>query len=110
MSRKKLAVGSAFVALITGFVFMAGYAANAPIKPAVIAFVDLEQVFNNLDSRSSTETRLQAMAEEMKTKSGTMQEELELLQAELESLEPGSDAMAELTNRAIGISGRLRAV
>ena len=109
MSRKNLAVGSAFTALLAGFIFMAGYAANAPIKPAVVAFVDLERVFNNLNSRTETENRLIKLTENMQQKTTAMQEELELLQAELESLEPGSDSMAQLTNRAIGISGRLRA-
>jgi Skp family chaperone for outer membrane proteins len=38
-----------------------------------------------------------------------MQEELEMLSAELESLSPGSKAMIEMNDKAISISGRLRA-
>lgn len=109
MSRKNFAIGSSFAALAIGFVFMAGYAANAPAKPAVVAFVDLEYVFNNLASRTSTEDRLKGMAEDMQNRSKAMQEELELLQAELESLEPGTDEMAELNDRVIGVGGKLRA-
>lgn len=109
MSRKKIAVVASFTALATGFVFMAGYAANAPIKPAVVAFIDLERIFNNLDSRTVTDEHMQAMAEDMQKRSFAMREELELLRAELESLEPGTDEMAELNDRVIGVGGRLRA-
>lgn len=109
MARKRLATTSAFAALAIGFVFMAGYAAHVPTKPAVVAFVDLEQVFNNLDSRSTAEQNLREMASELDEQTASMREELELLQAELESLEPGSDAMVELNNRAIAVGGRLRA-
>ena len=76
-------MGFAFAALFAGFAFMAGYTSNAPVQPAVVAFVDLEYLFNNLSSREATETRLQNMATEMQGNTTAMQEELELLQAEL---------------------------
>ena len=88
---------------------MAGYATNAPTKPAVVAVVDLERVFNNLDSRKTEEDKIIAMREDMIAQADEMRDELELLTAELESLEAGSATMMEMNDRAISISGRLRA-
>ena len=88
---------------------MAGYAMNAPMKPAVVAVVDLEKVFNNLDSRQTEETKIIAMRDEMIEKADGMRDELELISAELESLEAGSATMIEMNDQAISISGKLRA-
>ena len=88
---------------------MAGYAANAPTKPAVVAVVDLERVFNNLDSRQAEEDKILSRREEMIAQADDMRDELELLNAELESLEAGSATMIEMNDRAISISGKLRA-
>ncbi|MDG2030133.1 MAG: OmpH family outer membrane protein [Phycisphaerales bacterium] len=109
MARTRLAVCLAFAALAVGFTFMAGYAARKPTAPAVVAFVDLEKVFNSLDSRIESEKNIRKMAVDMEDETTSMREELELLQAELESLEPGTDAMAELNDRAVSVAGRLRA-
>jgi Skp family chaperone for outer membrane proteins len=109
MPRNKFAVAVAFITLAAGFIFMAGYAANAPMPPAVIGVVDLEKVYNNLDSRSDLVERIEAMQTKMTEDASSMQEELEMLSAELESLSPGSKAMIEMNDKAISISGRLRA-
>ena len=109
MPRNKFAVAVAFITLAAGFIFMAGYAANAPMPPAVIGVVDLEKVYNNLDSRSELVTRIEGMQSKMAEDASSMQEELEMLSAELESLSPGSGAMIEMNDKAISISGRLRA-
>ena len=109
MPRNKFAVAIAFITLAAGFIFMAGYAANAPMPPAVIGVVDLEKVYNNLDSRSELVTRIEGMQSKMAEDASSMQEELEMLSAELESLSPGSGAMIEMNDKAISISGRLRA-
>ena len=82
---------------------------NAPIKPAVVAVVDLEKVFNNLDSRATEEAKIIAMRDEMVEKADGMRDELELISAELESLEAGSATMIEMNDQAISISGKLRA-
>ena len=109
MSRRRNATWTAFIALTTGFIFMAGYAMNAPMKPAVVAVVDLEKVFNNLDSRQTEEAKIIAMRDEMIEKADGMRDELELISAELESLEAGSATMIEMNDQAISISGKLRA-
>tara|TARA_B100001059_G_scaffold153222_1_gene152854 strand:- start:1296 stop:1895 length:600 start_codon:yes stop_codon:yes gene_type:complete len=109
MPRNKIAVAVAFITLAAGFIFMAGYAANAPMPPAVIGLVDLEKVYNNLDSRAGLVTRIEDMQSKMAEDASSMQEELEMLSAELESLSPGSGAMIEMNDKAISISGRLRA-
>jgi Skp family chaperone for outer membrane proteins len=79
------------------------------MPPAVIGVVDLEKVYNNLDSRSDLVERIEAMQTKMTEDASSMQEELEMLSAELESLSPGSKAMIEMNDKAISISGRLRA-
>ena len=109
MSRRTNSSLIACLALATGFIFMAGYAANAPTKPAVVAVVDLERVFNNLDSRKVEEDKILARREEMIAQADDMRDEVELLNAELESLEAGSATMIEMNDRAISISGKLRA-
>ena len=109
MPRNRFAVAAAFITLAAGFIFMAGYAANAPMPPAVIGVVDLEKVYNNLESRSDLVQRIEDMQTKMAEDATCMQEELEMLSAELESLSPGSKAMIEMNDKAISISGRLRA-
>ena len=109
MARTRLAFGSAFALMAIGFTFMAGYAAQARLNPAVIAYVDLEKVFEGLDSRKTSEETIMALAQQVEDKTTSMQEELELLQAELESLEPGSDAMESMNDNVISVAGRLRA-
>ena len=109
MPRNRFAVAAAFLTLAAGFIFMAGYAANAPMPPAVVGVVDLEKVYNNLDSREDLMKKVETMQAEMAEEASTMQDELEMLSAELESLAPGSAAMVEMNDKAISISGRLRA-
>ncbi len=109
MPRNKFTIAAAFITLAAGFIFMAGYAANAPVPPAVIGVVDLEKVYNELDSRSDLMQRIEEMQTRMAEDASSMQEELEMLSAELESLSPGSKAMIEMNDQAISISGKLRA-
>ena len=99
----------AIVTLATGFVFMAGYAASNQLKPAVVGVVDLEKVFNNLDSRKVNEKKILAMRDKMVEEAQVMKDELEMISAELESLEAGSATMVEMNDQAISISGKLRA-
>jgi Skp family chaperone for outer membrane proteins len=109
MPRNRFAVAVAFITLAAGFIFMAGYAANAPMTPAVIGVVDLEMVYNKLESRAELVKRIEDMQRKMAEDATSMQDELEMLSAELESLSPGSKAMIEMNDKAISISGRLRA-
>ena len=109
MARTRLVTGSVIAALALGFTFMAGYAAQLRLQPAVVAFIDIEKVFNSLDSRQASEAAIVELAKTMEQKTTTMREELELLQAELESLEPGSTAMADMNESVVSVAGRLRA-
>ena len=68
MARTRLAFGSAFALMAVGFTFMAGYAAQARLNPAVIAYVDLEKVFEGLDSRKSSEETIMALAQQVEDK------------------------------------------
>ena len=109
MARNRFATGTVIATLALGFAFMAGYAAQVRLQPAVVAFIDLERVFNSLDSRKSSEAAMMELARDMEQKTTTMREELELLQAELESLEPGSTAMSDMNDSVVSVAGRLRA-
>jgi len=78
---------------------LAAFAALAPNRPAVVATVDLERVFNSVDLQTRTEIRLQAMYEELGARRDELRLEIEDLQAELESFQPGSDAQIEVAGR-----------
>lgn len=78
---------------------LAAFAAFAPDRPAVVATVDLERVFNSVDLQTRTEVRLQTMSEELGARRDELRLEIEDLQAELESFQPGSDAQIEVASR-----------
>lgn len=78
---------------------LAAFAALSPDRPAVVATVDLERVFNSVDLQSRTEVRLQTMSEELGARRDELRLEIEDLQAELESFQPGSDAQIEVASR-----------
>jgi Skp family chaperone for outer membrane proteins len=78
---------------------LAAFAALSPDRPAVVATVDLERVFNSVDLQTRTEVRLQAMSEQLGARRDELRLEIEDLQAELESFQPGSDAQIEVAGR-----------
>ncbi len=78
---------------------LAAFAALSPDRPAVVATVDLERVFNSGDLPTRTEVRRQAMSEQLGARRDELRLEIEDLQAELESFQPGSDAQIEVAGR-----------
>jgi len=78
---------------------LAAFAALSPDRPAVVATVDLERVFNSVDLQTRTEVRLQAMSEELGARRDELRLDIEDLEAELESFQPGSDAQLEVAAR-----------
>ncbi|MGA1043876.1 MAG: OmpH family outer membrane protein [Phycisphaerales bacterium] len=74
-------------------------AAFAPQRPAVVASVDLERVFNSIDLQAKTETRLKAVAADLDAQRKTLRDGIEELNAELESFQPGSAAQLEVATR-----------
>lgn len=74
-------------------------AAFAPQRPAVVASVDLERVFNSIDLQAKTEARLKAVAADLDAQRKALRDGIEELNAELESFQPGSAAQLEVATR-----------
>ncbi|MGA1517043.1 MAG: OmpH family outer membrane protein [Phycisphaerales bacterium] len=74
-------------------------AAFAPQRPAVVASVALERVFNSIDLQAKTEARLKAVAADLDAQRKTLRDGIEELNAELESFQPGSAAQLEVATR-----------
>jgi Skp family chaperone for outer membrane proteins len=86
---------AAALALLVGGALLA-FAAFAPQRPAVVASVDLERVFNSIDLQAKTEARLKAVAVDLDAQRKKLRDGIEELQAELESFQPGSTAQLEV--------------
>jgi Skp family chaperone for outer membrane proteins len=89
---------AAALALLVGGALLA-FAAFAPQRPAVVASVDLERVFNSIDLQAKTEARLKAVAVDLDGQRKRLRDGIEELQAELESFQPGSTAQLEVATR-----------
>ncbi len=74
-------------------------AAFAPQRPAVVASVDLERVFNSIDLQAKTEARLQTVAADLDAQRKVLRDGIEELNAELETFQPGSAAQLEVATR-----------
>jgi Skp family chaperone for outer membrane proteins len=77
-------------------------ASSAP--PTIVATVNIERLFQNLDERSAADTRLTRLAEELDAETQRRQEEIERLNEELEIYAPGSRQHREL-NEQIALKG-----
>ncbi|MBI1370921.1 MAG: hypothetical protein GC162_19990 [Planctomycetes bacterium] len=64
-------------------------------KPAVIAVVDVQKVFNSLDEKGSVEADITASTEKLQKEEQDRQTELKALQADLNILAPGTPAFAD---------------
>ncbi|MCA9284996.1 MAG: OmpH family outer membrane protein [Phycisphaerales bacterium] len=65
-------------------------AATMPTKPAVMASLDLERVYNSLNRQAAADAELQAMADEMQKGIEVKRVALDELKADLDSFQPGS--------------------
>lgn len=81
----------------------------APSRPPVVAIVDLEKVFNSIESHSARERQLDASAASFQAKLKELEESVKELQAELDSFQPGSQSALELQNRVQAAVGEYRA-
>lgn len=86
------------LALLVGGSLLA-LAAFAPQRPAVVASVDLERVFNSINLQAKTEARLKAVAADLDAQRKNLRDGIEELNAELESFQPGSAAQLEVATR-----------
>lgn len=82
--------------LAAAFVSFAGYQTMAlrelaRLQPAVVATVDLERVFNNLEELGAADNELTKMATELQEEINTRAAALERLNEEVEVYTPGTD-------------------
>lgn len=87
-------------ALMLAMVMLVGYQATAirylaQLKPAVVATVDLERIFNRLDEREQADTELMRMANELQKNIDAQVRRITVLEEDLEAFEQGSDKYQE---------------
>jgi Skp family chaperone for outer membrane proteins len=86
--------------LALAMVMLVGYQATAirhlaQLKPAVLATVDLEKIFNHLDEREHADTELAQLANELQKNIDGIVRRINALEEELEVYERGSDKYQE---------------
>ena len=95
-------------ALVVTAALLGGAAVLAP-RPAVVATVNLEKVFNTIDLQSVREAELKALVERMKARENELENAVKDLQGELESFQPGSNSAIEAQNKVQAAVGEFRA-
>ncbi|MBC24467.1 MAG: hypothetical protein CMJ32_11205 [Phycisphaerae bacterium] len=96
-------------ALAAGFALLAGWTTlNAP-QPAVVACVDLENTFNQLDQHKAAEDRIEAMAMELNKQVEQLAQDVQDLEAELDAFQADSPAYLEITRKIESAIGEYRA-
>ncbi len=81
-----------------------------PLPPAVLATIDIEEVFYSLDERSDADARLTALGEELEIERTAMEEELKVLAEDLQTLlQPGTPAYQKAEEELVWKSSQLRA-
>ncbi len=82
----------------------------APIRPAVIAFVDLQKVFNLSDGRAEAQAELEALGQKLDDQVETLRQEIKTLQADLELLVPGTPKHDEAEKTVVAAAADLLAL
>lgn len=86
------------------------WAARTPDRPAVIACVDLDKTFSQLEQLKDADARRERIKGDMDKRIEALKEELQGLSEELESFKPGSATYLEAERKAIARSGDLNAL
>lgn len=107
MSRTPLIALVALCAPLTAALL---WAARSPQHPAVIACVDLDKAFSQLEQLKDADARRERIKSEMDRKIEDLKGELQGLSEELESFKPGSATYLEAERKAIARSGDLQAL
>ena len=81
-----------------------------PIRPAVIAFVDLQKVFNLSDKRAEAQAELEALGQKLDDQVETLRQEIKTLQADLELLVPGTPKHDEAEKTVVAAAADLLAL
>lgn len=92
-----LVAGTAAIALLAG---AAGVMFAVPTSPPIVATVDLERLFNNLDVQKTEGERVDAVAVKYDAELDQLRGRIENLQAELENFEQGGEAWLKTSRDA----------
>ena len=99
------------LAIIIAVLVAPAYAllSNAPTRPAVVAFMNLKEVFDNLDMRKEAEVEIRDLETRMMEKLKAKTEEVEMLQENAENYEKGSSKYMEAMQTGLDAASRMRA-
>ncbi len=81
----------------------------APMRPAVIAFVDLQKVFNDSDKRADAQAELEALGQQLDDRVEALRQEINTLQADLDLLVRGTPKYDEAEKTLLAAAADLRA-
>lgn len=95
-------------ALVAAVALLCGAAVLAP-RPAVVATVNLEKVFNTINLQATREAQLKGMVERMKAREAELENAVKEVESELDSFEAGSTSAIEAQNRVQAAVGEFRA-
>jgi Skp family chaperone for outer membrane proteins len=108
-----LRVGRSAVVAVVGGALLAGLLAGAsfaPARPANIASIDLERVFNNSNLHANREADLEKTAAGFDARVGELRKKAEALNDELELFQAGSSAFIDKQAEVQAVVGELRAM
>jgi Skp family chaperone for outer membrane proteins len=99
------------VLAITVGILLGGLAAArlAPTRPAVVAAVDLEKVFNSTNLHANSEARLKTLSDQFDAKLKELEAAMKDLQSELDVFQPGSPQALDLESRVQAAIGEYKA-
>lgn len=97
--RSRISATALLLAAVGGVMLLAGAALFTIGRPAVVATVDLERVYEALDEQAAADASVEALAATMNRDAELRRESIERLRGELEAFKPGSTAHKETMNR-----------
>ncbi|MFM1833108.1 MAG: hypothetical protein RLZZ461_1424 [Planctomycetota bacterium] len=100
-------IGIASLAMLAG---AARTIIGLPTRPPIVATVDLERLFNNLDLRQSGEDRVAALGGQFDKQLEELRGRIESLQADLENFEQGGEDWLRINDTVQSTISEYRAV
>jgi len=99
--------------LVLAFAFLGLQQSQAlrplPAQPSVVATVNLETLFNELDERKAVDERVKVIATDLEEQANLLRESVQLLESDLALLAPGTKEHLETEEDLVRESGRLKA-
>ncbi len=100
-------IGIASLAILAG---AARTILDLPTRPPIVATVDLERLFNNLDLRQAGEDRVAAIGEQFDKQLEALRDRIQSLQADLENFEQGGEDWLSINDTVQSTIGEYRAI